>query len=502
MSRTLRNLFVLVCCLVCALAAASVYVPAGTARWAAAAAGGVFLAPAVQARLDRRSDRKRLEQCGFLFQVLLSRVSVGDSLETAFSAALNECAAAWGGRSAVSAALRSLVSDLDSRTPMRQALERFSRRISCREAEPVLAALAGSRFAGSGIQELLRTGQGMVAESLAAADSAAAESSQRRAEAMVVAVMPTAAAASLENLVPGYLEPLLASPSGSWIMAALCTASVISVAAVLRILSETTGSQERKHSGHAAGRHARGAARSKTAFPAAFSRISAALFPAVYRVRMERRLDQAGRSGPDRFARYAAAKAGLALIGAAAGTLLNLAGGPRIAIPLLAAGLPVFQDRDLLRSAGRRQREMVFTFPVFLGLLAALLHAGFSLSNALDVCHQAIRDSDGVLGRELAEIRAESHAGRSAGAGFERLAEKASAPELQSTLSLIAQFERTGGHELVSLLRMQVPVCRALSRNAARKRLEERAVLLLLPMTLDLVVILAIAGLPAVMALR
>jgi len=49
---------------------------------------------------------------------------------------------------------------------------------------------------------------------------------------------------------------------------------------------------------------------------------------------------------------------------------------------------------------------------------------------------------------------------------------------------------------------MQVPVCRALSRNAARKRLEERAVLLLLPMTLDLVVILAIAGLPAVMALR
>ena len=48
------------------------------------------------------------------------------------------------------------------------------------------------------------------------------------------------------------------------------------------------------------------------------------------------------------------------------GTLLNLAGGPRIAIPLLAAGLPVFQDRDLLRSAGRRQREMVFTFPVFL----------------------------------------------------------------------------------------------------------------------------------------
>ena len=103
---------------------------------------------------------------------------------------------------------------------------------------------------------------------------------------------------------------------------------------------------------------------------------------------------------------------------------------------------------------------------------------------------------------EISEIRAGVRAGQPAANGFDRLAARMAIPEVQAALSLIAQFERAGGRELISLLRMQVPTCWSLYRNAMRKRMEDNAVRLLIPMTLDLLAVLAVTGLPALLSLR
>lgn len=236
--------------------------------------------------------------------------------------------------------------------------------------------------------------------------------------------------------------------------------------------------------------------------PSAWIRWLATRIPTEYRVRVERLLSFSDSAEADGVARHLAKKGILIAMGAAAGSFPAVAGGSLLWIPLLAGLLPVLQDRDLRNRVTKARDQLLEGFPVFLGLLSAVLHAGVPLTNALDACLSGIPHPDSPFAHALADIRTEVRAGRSAAVGFERMASRTDIPEVQASLSLIAQFERTGGHELLSLLRLQVPVCRSLYRNAARKRAERHAVLLLFPMFLSLLIILAVAGLPAALAFR
>ncbi|NLN46244.1 MAG: hypothetical protein GX153_06725 [Clostridiaceae bacterium] len=495
------------------------FVPAGRARIAGTVVGALPMIPAVLFRIARRGERVRKEQAGYLFQILLSRLSVGEPLELAFGSACVEAKRVWGAHSPLASGLQRLVSDLGSRAPLSQAITRFSARFSCREAEPVLAALAMVRSVGTGVTELLRTGQGMVAESIAVEDAVAAESAQRSTEACVVAAMPPVVALLLGRLAPGYLDPLLLSAFGAWVMAGLYLLSVLSISLVLRVVSgprpirtspdRTVRTSPDRLVRTSPDRLVRTSldrlVRNKedgVRRPPALARWLAARLPTGYRVRLERLLSFAGSSDADRVARHMEKKMTMCIAGAALGAFPAAAGGSVWWIPLLALLLPLLQDRDLKRRVDRVRDQILEGFPVFLGLLSAVLHAGIPLSNALDVCLSGIPHPTSPFGRALTNIRAEVQAGRSASHGFDRMASQTDIPEVQASLSLIAQFERTGGHELLSLLRLQVPVCRSLNRNAARKRAEQHTVYLLIPMFLSLLVILAVAGLPALLAFR
>lgn len=487
------------------------FIPAGRARIAGTVAGALPMIPAVLFRIARRGERVRKEQAGYLFQILLSRLSVGEPLELAFGSACVEAKRVWGAHSPLASGLQRLVSDLGSRAPLSQAVTRFSARFSCREAEPVLAALAMVRSVGTGVTELLRTGQGMVAESIAVEDAVAAESAQRSTEACVVAAMPPVVALLLGRLAPGYLDPLLLSALGAWVMAGLYLLSVLSISLVLRVVSgprpirtspdRTIRTSPDRTARTSPDRPVRNKEDGVRRLPA-LARWLAARLPTGYRARIERLLSFAGSSDADRVARHMEKKMTMCIAGAALGAFPAAAGGSVWWIPLLALLLPLLQDRDLKRRVDRVRDQMLEGFPVFLGLLSAVLHAGIPLTNALDVCLSGIPHPTSPFGRALANIRAEVQAGRSASHGFDRMASQTDIPEVQASLSLIAQFERTGGHELLSLLRLQVPVCRSLNRNAARKRAEQHTVYLLIPMFLSLLVILAVAGLPALLAFR
>lgn len=494
MSRMVKPAIAVLLCFLCSLAVAGVFVPSGPVRLVAAVLGALPMIPALSARLARHAERARKEQCGFLFQVLLSRISIGDTLESAFPAAAREVGQTYGVRSSTAGALRDLTSDLGSRTPVAQAMTRFIRKLRCAEAETVFHALASSLFIGSGVMELLRTGQHMVAESLAMEDDVEAETAQRRTEALAIAAMPPVIAAMLRRLVPGYLDPVFSSPSGTWIMAGAYIAAALSAAMVLRILAGLSRdrSLRRRGSGKSRG--------SKSTLWIA--RYCCKLLPTGYRIRLERALDLIGDVSPDRLARYVGRKLLICAGGVVLGGLLYAAGGSWTLIPGFPAVLAYLHDRDLFHASAEAKRNLLRHFPVFLGLMAAILHAGVSLSNALDLCVSSLPDPEGPLGIEIAEIRAGVRAGRPAANGFDRLAARMAIPEIQASLSLIAQFERAGGRELISLLRMQVPTCWSLYRNAMRKRMEENAVRLLIPMTLDLLAVLAVTGLPALISLR
>ena len=429
-----------------------------------------------------------------MFQVLLSRISIGESLESAFAIASREVKATCGARSPVSIALRGLTSDLESRTPFIQAMARFSRKLRCKEAEMIFMSLASARFVGSGILELIRAGQRILAESISLLDDVESETAQRRIESMAIAAMPPIVAALLRQFAPEYLAPVLATTAGNWVLTGMYLMSALSIALVLRMLAGP--------SGPVASHRPRLRQRESPAFMAKLGEPFLRFLPAVYRSRLSRALYPTGRPSMDNIQAYIGKKLLLAASGAVAGTGLRLAGASWVWIPFLVVLLPVFQDKDLFHGSSRFQTGLLHAFPMFLALMAAILQAVISLANALDLCADSMPDTDGPLRQELTEIQAGKRAGRPVSAGFDQLASRVTAPEVQSSLSLIAQYERTGGRELVSLLQMQVPACWAIYRHALRKQMEETAALLLIPMMLDLASVIVIAGYPAMRAFQ
>ena len=165
---------------------------------------------------------------------------------------------------------------------------------------------------------------------------------------------------------------------------------------------------------------------------------------------------------------YIGKKILLLTAGATAGALLRMAGASWVFVPGMAIVLPLLQDKDLFRGESRFQTGLLQAFPTFLALMSAILQAGISLGNALDLCADSMHDADGPLRRELAEIQAGKRAGRPVSSGFDLLAARINVPEVQASLSLISQYEKTGGRELVALLQMQVPSCWAIYRQIGR----------------------------------
>ena len=82
------------------------------------------------------------------------------------------------------------------------------------------------------------------------------------------------------------------------------------------------------------------------------------------------------------------------------------------------------------------------------------------------------------------------------------LAERCPLPEIQAALRLMARYEREGGIEILELIRMQSERSRQLYRDALRGKAEQRSLLFVIPMAIDLVVVMATVILPAVIGMR
>jgi hypothetical protein len=83
-----------------------------------------------------------------------------------------------------------------------------------------------------------------------------------------------------------------------------------------------------------------------------------------------------------------------------------------------------------------------------------------------------------------------------------RLAERCPLPEVQAALRLMARYEREGGREILELIRMQSDRSRQIYRDALRGRAEQRSLLFVLPMAIDLVVVMATVILPAIISMQ
>lgn len=178
-----------------------------------------------------------------------------------------------------------------------------------------------------------------------------------------------------------------------------------------------------------------------------------------------------------------------------------------------------------------RQRELE-EYPLLLNLLAILIASGLTAERSLRLALQVLLKEDpsqsknkpaqpskrqkksrraqaratphafsyqSLLELDLSKVRKDLESGLPADQALANLASQRFHAETAQLVHLLSRYAREGAEEQVNMIRIQAMRSTDNLRNATRERLSRKGLKLLLPMTLDLLLVLAIAALPALL---
>jgi hypothetical protein len=127
------------------------------------------------------------------------------------------------------------------------------------------------------------------------------------------------------------------------------------------------------------------------------------------------------------------------------------------------------------------------------------MESGLTLEIALELSIKAIDNisSAQLIKNDLRRAQKSIKAGATAAQAVKSLADKCPLLEISSALRCAARYDQQGSAELLNLLNMQAAAGWQIYRNGLRRQLEQKSLLLFIPMGLALLNVLAIAVIPA-----
>ncbi len=489
----------------------------------------LVLSSGLRSALRERKERSIRDQYQALLQNLCAFLSAGHTPESALQRCADPVAMAFGPRAALPAAIRKASRQMASGRSLPETLSVLVRILPCPEAAPLLEAIGGARLLGGHVLEVLRGAHRMMNELATTRAEAEAAASQRRTEALLLCAMPPAMALLLRLSSPDYMAPAFRNPSGSLLLGVAFLLFMGGMGLTLRLLAgirktraageaprDPPGAPTGGPTGGPTGRlsiRASGRWTDRLAATRPIRRLAAAYprrLPPFLRERWFRTQPDepsGSRMETERLCRHMARKAGL--LGAAlpmAAVLALLVPIPPLAalpaVPVFLLGLSCLQDEELRAFDQHRRHRLLLDLPLFLGMLCAMLQAGFSLRRSLEACRPLAGPPGGPLSESLENACSRVASGVSPSSALDAMAEACPIPEAASALSLAAQCERLGGPTPVELLRLQSGACWTLRRSAERASREKDGIRLLLPMVLNLLSVLSVAAAPALSVLR
>ena len=459
------------------------------------------------------------EHFKWFLELLLTRLSSGASLERAISDTLPGLSQLLGKNADLLTVLKQLDQQLSAGQPLEALLSSLSRSLDCPEARTFFQILPELRRTGGKIDQYVRQHLQMVTEQLALQQDLNAETTQRQTEAMILALMPFALAALLEQSYDPAVREALATPPG---VAGMMTAFVLAMlAAAITLSALGLNPALPSHRLSLPGARMSNAKMSDNALMRSASqllhRLYRDLLPETYGNRLLKilygqRADESNSAGsPMDMAHYFLDKAIYMLISLFPGLIFafTLSKG-WVAVILLPVCISMIQDQKIFQVQRQQMTEYRLIYPVFLNLCAALLQSGLSLHKAMQICLSLPLLDEGIkagrkqtaLPDDLLMTRRLIQTGRPADQAVEFLAAACPIPEAQAALLLMQRYDRSGGSETLQMLSMQAAACWSLYRNTIRKQMEQQSLRLLMPMMLDLLAVIVTALLPAVLSLR
>lgn len=461
----------------------------------AALAGSVFFL--LLNRLIRYQSATRVEEHYLdLLAFLSSRLSVGETLDKASLNYIKEQDRQNLARSDPDywAGLRRMAQQISLRGNLAQALHLLLDEFPSPHLRPVILALPKLAEMGGRLDRFVRDSHQSLLEFLALEREVRAENSQKIAEAWILALMPFVLAKGSLMMIPAQDRIQLISDPRSQAVYALaylasCLALVLT-AAISRTPPPGTGSRKRAPS----------ARKNRVLALHLWGQVIARAYQSPPLKRISHPVFQALAQSSDLAKAYFQYKVGLMLMAFLLVLIWFAAGFASILlIPAIPLAVSVAQDLLLVRSRHQLADRYRLIYPLFLTWLVNGLLSGLSVTRVLREAGELWRasDPDSVLSLDLAYFRQQSEGGRPTYWIAEQLALRCPVPEVQSFWHGLARYEREGSSEILNLLVLMAANSTQLLRTGWRRELEEKSLRLLIPMMVDLLAVLALAGWPS-----
>ena len=466
----------------------SAFVPQSRLRLLLSIPLGIFpFIAAVRVLYGKRTSALRAQN-KVLMQSLCTSVSDGYSVERAFLCARVDIEKAFGKHAAFSSALKDMEHQLNANEPLDRCVTRFCHKLDYYETLPVLHALSLQRTVGNQIISILRSSCQMLSELHSVASEVEANNAGKNTEALLLCMMPFGITYMLSVTSRDYLAQAQNSGIGKVLMTVAFVIAVFSCTYLFSLIGEKPSRNEFSFE------------KNKKPVPVhakKLSRFIADYLPSIYTTRVYEWCNEISFSTSEAFDLFIYKTIrSLALMTPMFFLLCLLLHAPLFLVLIFDIGILVLLHVDQQSLVNKRRLILMEDLPLFISMLSTLLESGILLPKALQTCGYAFSNQS-CLSRELQNVLTSIEGGFSAADALEEFSHRVSIPEAQSALLLAARYERSGGNEVLSLLRLQASSCWALCRNASRKKREREAFTMILPMMLDFVSVLLVAIAPA-----
>ncbi|NJP40049.1 hypothetical protein HCH52_03150 [Oscillospiraceae bacterium HV4-5-C5C] len=427
--------------------------------------------------------------------------------------------------------LTYLSRDLDAQMPLSQALSAHQAVLVSQDVRTAISMLAKSVQLGARAQDFMESAIKMLNEQDRLAEEVAAENARDRLEATVLNYLPLALAIILRRMWGQTTQ--ISDPSSRQFWLTLLSFCFLLLSWLLSTFVKIKKEPAYKPRDQARATISSGfimqrLAVSRPAWHPLIDRLGS-LYPAARRLKlyqafslsqlavaaspkaMPADLSAQARSGladshnpsgqlPDYLQfirRLTAAKLDALLIGSLGGLLVGLFWFPGLYLfPIFSLMIAFTRDQQILERAKETELQLLHDLPYFLVIGSRLLEAGMSMTQAIKFSSEQLvpeRPLYWVISRILVRISS----GLPAGPELAVLAARLATPTAQSALMLLEQYERMGQPHILSRLSEQASRCWELLSYGMRKRAEQRAALLLIPMMLDLLSVILLAMAPS-----
>ncbi len=475
-----------------------------TSGWPMTVLGALLLGGGLSRLFHLREEHMLQTQYLHLLGYLSTRLAAGAPLEAAFMESAGPLAEQLGRHNRIVHSLSRLQNNLEAQMSLNEALLAFMREVrlsACQRDFTILIMLART---GGRTDIFIRQSHHDLTAQINAQSQVANERRGHSSEALILALIPFFMARFILGKASTYSQSIPESPWLSVFLGILYLTAMLALFVLLLLLAPEKTSLKKNR------RKKRKAVREEVhPTPASvpwLSRFYLDFLPGQIGLSVSSAVHLLAADRQGAWARYMTQKRLDIALGFIPAILLAASGRVSwflvLLVPFLFSSL-----RDLMTTtkAAKLKEQYRFFYPSVVNSLAILMESGLTLDRSLRTMAR-VSLSGPHAGNPVAAVLGQAalllEAGYDSVMAANLLAENCPLPEVQAAIRLMARYEREGGLEILELIRMQADRSRQLYRDALRGRAEQRSLLFVLPMAMDLLVVMATVVLPALVSMQ